>query len=134
MAEPSLPLTILSEAQRTQALERFAIIRPALEDGITQAQVARTHQIAPSTVQLWVKRYREQGLAGLANAERSRSDKGKSRHLPEQALQLIEGLALQTPIHMKLRPSPGGTPEFGPDQRRAQQELRGVGSPLARIQ
>jgi hypothetical protein len=40
MREASLPLTALSEAQRAQALERFTIIRPALEKEITQAQVA----------------------------------------------------------------------------------------------
>ena len=97
MAEPFFPLTALSEAQRVQALERFTIIRPALEEGVSRAQVARTSQIAPSTVQLWIKRYREKGLAGLANAARSRSDKGKSRSLPPEAIRLIEGLALQTP-------------------------------------
>jgi transposase len=96
MAEPFLPLTALTEAQRTQALERFTIIRPALEEGVSRAQVARTSQIAPSTVQLWIKRYREKGLAGLAN-NIARSDKGKSRKLPETAIQLIEGLALQKP-------------------------------------
>jgi DNA-binding NarL/FixJ family response regulator len=53
-----LPLTALSETQRTQALERFAVIRPALEDGVTQAQVARTHHLSPSTVRQWIKRYR----------------------------------------------------------------------------
>jgi putative transposase len=95
MPETSLLLTALSEAQRAQALERFTIIRPALDKEITQAQIARTHQLPPSTVQLWVKRYREKGLAGLANA--TRSDKGRSRRLPEQAIQLVEGLALQTP-------------------------------------
>src|SRR5436305_7356002 len=95
MQEASLPLTALSEAQRAQALERFTIIRPALEKEVSQAQVARTHHLAPSTVQLWIKRYREKGLAGLANA--TRSDKGKSRRLPEQAIPLVEGLALQTP-------------------------------------
>lgn len=89
------PLTALSEAQRTQALERLTIIRPALEKKVSQAQVARTHQLSPSTVQLWITRYREKGLAGLANA--TRSDKGKSRKLPEQAIKLVEGLALQTP-------------------------------------
>lgn len=35
MSETSVLLTALSETQRAQALERFAIIRPALEDGIT---------------------------------------------------------------------------------------------------
>ena len=95
MSKPPLPLTALSEAQRAQAQERFEIIRPALEEGVTQAQVARTHQIPASTIQLWIKRYREKGLAGLANA--ARSDKGKSRRLPTDAVGLIEGLALQTP-------------------------------------
>src|SRR6266705_2271516 len=96
MTEPFFPLAALSEAQRAQALERFTIIRPALEEGVSRAQVARTSKKAPSTVQLWIKRYREKGLAGLANNV-ARSDKGKSRKLPETAIQLIEGLALQEP-------------------------------------
>jgi putative transposase len=95
MTQAAFPLTALSEAQRTQALERLEIIRPALEKHVSQAQVARTHQLPPSTVQLWIKRYREKGLAGLANARRS--DKGKSRNLPKQAITLVEGLALQKP-------------------------------------
>jgi putative transposase len=95
MAAPSFPFTSLSEAQRTQALERFALLRPALEGSVSQTQLAREHHISLSTIQRWIKQYREKGLAGLANAKRS--DKGKSRSLPEQAIQLIEGLALQTP-------------------------------------
>jgi len=95
IAQSSSPLTTLSEAQRAQALERFTIIRPALEKEITQAQVAHTHQISLRTVQRWMKSYREQGLAGLADA--ARSDKGTSRSLPPDAITLIEGLALQTP-------------------------------------
>ena len=59
MTEPVVPLTALSEAQRTQALERFAIIRPALEEGISQAQVARISKQASSTIRLWIKRYRD---------------------------------------------------------------------------
>ncbi len=62
MAEPFFPLTALSEAQRAQALERFTIIRPALEEGVSQAQVARTSKKAPSTVRLWIKRYRAHGM------------------------------------------------------------------------
>jgi len=106
MLKPPLPLTALSEAQRAQAQERFEIIRPALEEGVTQAQVARTHKIPASTVQSWIKRYRDKGFAGLANE--GRSDKGKSRRLPADAVGLIEGLALQTPprsmasIHRKV--------------------------------
>jgi transposase-like protein len=96
MTKPPVPLTALSEEQRAQAQSRFAIIRPALEDGITQAQVARSHNIPASTIQRWVKRYRNEGLAGLLDRS-SRSDKGKSRRLPPDAITLIEGLASQTP-------------------------------------
>jgi len=91
----SPPLTSLSEAQRTQALERFALLRPALEGQISQTQLARDQQIPLSTIQRWIKQYREKGLAGLANTRRS--DKGKSRRLSAEAITLIEGLALQTP-------------------------------------
>ncbi len=62
MLKPPLPLTALSEAQRAQAQERFEIIRRALEEGVTQAQVARTHKIPASTVQSWIKRYRDKGF------------------------------------------------------------------------
>lgn len=96
MVQSSIPLTALTEAQRAQALQRFTIIRPALEDGITQAQVARTHKIPASTVRRWMMHYRDKGLAGLADAK-ARSDKGKSRHFPPEAITLIEGLALQSP-------------------------------------
>src|SRR5260370_35772182 len=64
------PLTSLSEEQRTQATSRFTIIHPALEKEITQAEVARTHQISLRTVQRWIKSYREQGLAVLADSVR----------------------------------------------------------------
>jgi putative transposase len=96
MAPSSIPLTALTEAQRAQAQTRFTIIRLALEDGVTAAQVARTHTIPAPTVRRWMKHYRERGLAGLADAK-TRSDKGKSRRLPADAIPLVEGLALQTP-------------------------------------
>ncbi len=93
-ADP-FPLTALSEEQRAQALQRYSTIRPALEKEISQAQVARTHELVLSTIQLWIKQYREEGLAGLASARCS--DKGSSRRLPGGAIRLVEGLALQTP-------------------------------------
>src|SRR6266568_8128691 len=96
MAQSSIPLTSLTDSQLAQAQNRFIIIRSGLEDGITQAQVARTHNIPAPTVRRWMKRYRDNGLAGLADAA-TRSDKGKSRRLPPDAIALIEGLALQTP-------------------------------------
>jgi hypothetical protein len=44
-----VPLTTLSEKQRAQAYARFAILWPELEEGIPQAQIARTHDL-PSPV------------------------------------------------------------------------------------
>ncbi len=54
MAESVVLLTALSEDQRAQAQTRYVIIRPALEDGVSQSQVARTHNLPRSTVQRWV--------------------------------------------------------------------------------
>jgi putative transposase len=95
MAKAPVSLTSLSEEQRAEASARFEILRPVLEEGVSQAQIARTHQLSKSAVQRWVARYREQGLAGLATT--ARKDKGTSRRLPQQAITLVEGLALQTP-------------------------------------
>jgi transposase-like protein len=91
MVEPSIPLTALS-----QAYTRFTLIRPALEEGVSQAEVACTHHISKSTIGRRVKRYREIGLAGLADVH-MRSEKGKAHRWSAGAITLIEGLALQTP-------------------------------------
>ena len=95
MAKAPVALTSLSEEQRAEAHARFELLRPVLEEGVSQAHIVRTHQLLKSAVQRWVKRYREQGLAGLVTTERK--DKGKARILPDQAITLVEGLALQTP-------------------------------------
>jgi len=95
MTEQLPQLSALSEAQRAQALERFVILRPALEQGVPQTQIARTHHLPLSTVQRWIKRYREGGLPGLVRKQRS--DRGKLRGRPTELVQLIEKLALQTP-------------------------------------
>ena len=55
MGELLILLTTLSEAQRSQALERFAVLRSALEEGVSQTQIARDHQMSLSTVQRWIK-------------------------------------------------------------------------------
>lgn len=43
IAEQVIPPIALSETQRRQALERFAVLRPALEEGVSQTQIARDH-------------------------------------------------------------------------------------------
>jgi putative transposase len=94
MTETSLPLVGFSDRQRAEALAHFALIRPHVEDGVPQTELARVHQVSLSTVQRWVRAYREVGLAGLVRE--TRSDRGQARGLPEDVILLVEGLALQT--------------------------------------
>ena len=94
MSEGPVPLTALSGSQRAQALDRFAVLRPFLEDGVPLAGLARQRGIAPRTAQRWLARYRREGLAGLAR--RARRDRGGHR-LPRRLQACIERLALQRP-------------------------------------
>ncbi len=95
MSEHVLSLATLTEAQRAEAMERFSLLRPALEDGVSQTEVARLHHLPLRTVQRWIQHYRKQGLVGLANKERK--DRGTRRGIPPEVVRLIEGLALQKP-------------------------------------
>jgi putative transposase len=87
-------LSSLSDDDRARAFARFQVIRPFLEDGIPLARVAREQRIILRTARRWVKRYRSDGLAGLARKERG--DKAQ-RKLSTGLQQLIEGLALRKP-------------------------------------
>jgi len=86
--------TELSEAQREQALTRFAILQPHLEEGRAIHQLAEDAGVSERTIQRWARAYREHGLSGLAR--KPRSDRGKHK-LPNELVQLIEGLALRRP-------------------------------------
>ena len=56
--------------------------------------VARAQAVPYRTLQSWLSRYRRAGLSGLA--PRPRSDRGR-RRLPDDLVQLVEGLALRRP-------------------------------------
>jgi putative transposase len=95
MDEKHPSVTAFTEAQRAEAFERFQILQPFLEQGVTLTAIAQEKGYPLRTLQDWVKRYRQQGLAGLLRSPRQ--DRGKRRGLPADLLQLIEGLALQKP-------------------------------------
>jgi putative transposase len=90
----SARLVELSGARREQAMDRWALLRPHIEDGVALTEIARQDGVPLRTAQRWLAHYREYGLVGLAR--RPRSGKGQ-RSLPEQLVTLIEGLALRRP-------------------------------------
>ncbi len=84
----------LGEDDRRQAMERFSLLRPHLEEGVPLASIARHLGLTARTMQRWLRQYRRHGLAGLA--PKPRADVGR-RRLPPDLQHLIEGLALRTP-------------------------------------
>ena len=90
----ALVLVDLSEAQRRQAMTRFAVLRPYLEGDAPLARTARDAGVPIRTVERWLTRYRRDGLAGLTR--RVRDDAGTHR-LPPDLVTLIEGMGLKKP-------------------------------------
>ncbi len=95
IASPQPPLlSTFSEDQRAVALGRFEQLRPALEDNVPLARLARELHVPRRTLHRWVARYRRDGLSGLVRDDRS--DRGQHRLRPGLR-EVIEGLALQRP-------------------------------------
>ena len=96
----------LTEEGRAQAMARFAVLRPHLEDDAPLARAAADAGVPLRTAQRWLARYRRDGLAGLARP--GRSDAG-TRHSPDDLVALIEGMGLKRPrssaaaIHRRVR-------------------------------
>jgi putative transposase len=102
--EPAL--AACTEEERQEAMVRFAVLRPHLNEGIPLSEVARDAGVPLRSVQRWLARYRATGLAGLVRAQRS--DTGH-RKLPAALVDVIEGMARHTPrpsvaaIHRTMR-------------------------------
>ena len=98
-------LTELTDAQRAEAMTRFAVLRPHVEDEVPLSVCAREQGVPLRTAQRWLARYRAAGLVGLARIKRA--DRG-CRRLPIELVRAIEGMALTRPppsaaaIHRRL--------------------------------
>jgi putative transposase len=90
--EPAL--AAYTEAERHEAMRRFAVLRPHLNEGVSLPEAARDAGVPLRSVQRWLVRYRATGVAGLVRAPRS--DTGH-RKLPAELVEVIEGLALRKP-------------------------------------
>ncbi len=94
MAEAERRLTDVGERQRAEAMRRFEILRPHLEDGGRLTDTAAVAKVPLRTAQRWLSDYRSGGLVGLA--PKRRSDLG-SRWMEPILVVLIESLALRRP-------------------------------------
>ncbi len=95
MNEEESHLSELPESSRTKSWERYQILRPHLEDGISLRRVAMDAGIPFRTAQRWVANYKKSGLIELCRS--GRKDRGTHRGINDEVKQLIEGLALQKP-------------------------------------
>ena len=86
--------TDLDEQQRGQAMNRFTVLRPHLEDGVPLQHAADEAGIPVRTAQRWLARYRQGGLASLVRS--SRRDAG-TRRSPGSLVAVVEGMALKRP-------------------------------------
>lgn len=89
-------------AQREEALRRFTLIAPLLEEGISAAELARRRElllkreeISERTLRRWVASYREKGFDALKRRERS--DKGISKSISAEALELAGQMRRELP-------------------------------------
>jgi putative transposase len=87
-------LAELTADRREEAITRFAVLKPHLEDGVSLTQAATDAGVAVRTAQRWLAKYRASGLSGLARS--ARSDTGR-RKLAAEVVGLIEGMALRKP-------------------------------------
>jgi putative transposase len=88
-AVPSL--AEVSSELRAEAYRRYEVIRPCLDKEVSQAEQARVSGVTHSTIERWMKQYRQDGVRGLVRQERS--DKRTRRRLSEEVVKLVEGFA-----------------------------------------
>lgn len=88
------------------SFQKFSIIQPYLEDGVSLSKIAKYHDIGLSTLKKWVKYYRKDGVAGLKRKQRS--DKGIRQNISIELEALAEALILKKPpislaaVHRKI--------------------------------
>jgi transposase len=72
------------------------------QSGMSQAEAAKMIGVQRQTVNIWLKRYREQGEAGVLDGRRVSPRKGKGALTAEQARQIRRWIADRTPDQLKL--------------------------------
>src|SRR5918994_426828 len=84
-----------------EALRRRAIVLVE-QNGMSQAAAAGAVGVQRQTVNIWLKRYRQQGEAGLLDGRRVSGRKGQGALTADQARQLRRWIAERRPDQLKL--------------------------------
>ncbi len=72
------------------------------QEGMSQAEAARAVGVQRQTVNIWLKRYREQGEFGVLDGRRVSPRKGKGVLTADEARQIRRWIADRTPDQLKL--------------------------------
>ena len=91
-----MSLAQLNDDDRDKAYQRYKIIEPYVNNEQTLKLVSKHESISVRTLGMWIKKYREQGLVGLAR--QSRCDKGLPRQYESLLQKTIEGIYLKKPM------------------------------------
>jgi transposase InsO family protein len=90
------------DTPREEALRRFGLIAPLLEEGLCAAELAQRRcallareNISERTLRRWLASYRKKGFDGLLRRERK--DKGQGKSIPKEALALAEQYRRELP-------------------------------------
>lgn len=90
------------DTPREEALKRFGLIAPLLEEGLSAVELAHRRcalldkeDISERTLRRWIASYRKGGFDGLLRRERR--DKGQGKSIPEKALTLAEQYRRELP-------------------------------------
>jgi transposase len=94
--DPDIILGLQDEIRRSEESRYDHRLHGVLlvAQGMTCPEVARLLGDAPRSVQYWLKRFEEDGLAGLSEKERS----GRPRALSEKQLAVVDKVLRQTPV------------------------------------
>ena len=74
--------------------ERLAVLGPHLHDGVPLSVAARRAGVPLRTARRWLAVYLADGAAGLSRS--GRADRG-GRRIPNELVEIVEGLALRRP-------------------------------------
>lgn len=83
----------ISDDEREEALIKYRIIQPFLQNIKTITIICEEQQLSRRTISRWIANYRKDGSIGLSPAKRH--DTGKFRSCSSYVQQLIEGIYLQ---------------------------------------